>query len=550
MATINGLKRELIGKQSPTLFSKVRTTIETAFYGNNVIRVNNLKEAYLLAKNSPGTIETGIQVFEAEKLDLPKDSNVLIFNDGSRTGRTASARKIIGDSEVDEEECTAKLRESVFNSRNKTMYHATVIVGLHNNFMVKAHLLIPIGYENILYSWMLNFQVTNEEYELMYKNSEVIDNEGDIFVFSDPDWSHEDSNLGLTLFDSEHNCAALLGMRYFGEHKKGTLTLAWSIASRNGYTSCHGGQKRYNLANGETYVASVFGLSGSGKSTITHAKHNDKYDITVLHDDAFIIDDNDGSSIALEPAYFDKIQDYPTNSPDNKYLLTIQNCGATKDENGIVVPVTEDIRNGNGRAVKSILWSPNRVNRFDEKCNGIFWLMKDESLPPVLKIKSATLGAVMGATLATRRTTAEHLLKSEDSSKLVIEPYANPFRTYPLAQDYGKFKALFENMDIDCYILNTGFFLHKKITPEVTLSILEKIIENKTNFKPFGIFKEIDYMEVAGYEVDFEDKNYVKLLESRMEKRLESLNNLKGMNRLPYEAIEVLYRIIKKLQDI
>ncbi|KLD60573.1 hypothetical protein WP50_09315, partial [Lactiplantibacillus plantarum] len=31
-----------------------------------------------------------------------------------------------------------------------------------------------------------------------------------------------------------------------------------------------------------------------------------KYDITVLHDDAFVINRKDGSSVALEPSYFDK----------------------------------------------------------------------------------------------------------------------------------------------------------------------------------------------------------------------------------------------------
>ena len=37
-------------------FSKTRSIIEAAFYGNNVVQVNTLKEAYNLAKNSPGTI--------------------------------------------------------------------------------------------------------------------------------------------------------------------------------------------------------------------------------------------------------------------------------------------------------------------------------------------------------------------------------------------------------------------------------------------------------------------------------------------------------------
>ncbi len=116
----------------------------------------------------------------------------------------------------------------------------------------------------------------------------------------------------LCYFNTDTNCAAILGMRYFGEHKKGTLTLAWAIANRNGYASCHGGQKEYTLDDGSKFVAAVFGLSGSGKSTLTHAKHGGKYPaIKVLHDDAFIINTDTCASIALEPTYFDKTSDYP-----------------------------------------------------------------------------------------------------------------------------------------------------------------------------------------------------------------------------------------------
>lgn len=52
--------------------------------------------------------------------------------------------------------------------------------------------------------------------------------EGDIYIYSDPDYVVPDMPGGLAIFDPAHNCAMILGMRYFGEHKKGTLTLGWS----------------------------------------------------------------------------------------------------------------------------------------------------------------------------------------------------------------------------------------------------------------------------------------------------------------------------------
>ena len=241
-------------------FSKTRSIIEAAFYGNNVVKVNTLKEAYELAKNSPGTVVTDMPVYRGEEFGLEKDAKVLLFNDGAITGRYAAARRIAGEPGVDCDALDKVVMDAVYEARWKTLYHAEVYVGLDPEFMVKAHLLIPEGEENILYSWMLNFQYMSDEYVKMYKNSQPVGNgnEADIYIFSDPQWNGSDRpgvNLNclsdpkcLCYFNTAAKCACILGMRYFGEHKKGTLTMAWAIANRNGYASCHGGQKEYTLA--------------------------------------------------------------------------------------------------------------------------------------------------------------------------------------------------------------------------------------------------------------------------------------------------------------
>jgi len=542
MATIEYFKNK-------DILTRVRTTVETAFYGNNVVKISSPAEMYSLAKNSPGTIVTDMPIYKPEEVGLPQGATVLLFNDGEVTGRFAAARRIAGEPGVDINNLAAKVREAVYNTRYRKLYHCQAYAGLHEDFMVKLHLLIPENHENIALSWMLNFQYINDFYYKMYQNSKEI-NEGDIYIFSDPDWRHPEHPGGLAFFDPENNVAAILGMRYFGEHKKGTLTLVWGSANRNGYASCHGGMKRYNLDNGRSYVVSVFGLSGSGKSTITHAKHDNKYDVTVLHDDAFIINTKDGSSIALEPAYFDKTQDYPMGSEDNRFILTAQNTGATLDENGKVVLVTEDIRNGNGRAIKSKLWSPNRVDKFEEKTDAVFWLMKDPTLPPVVKVKGSALGSAMGATLATKRTTAERLAEGVDPNALVVEPYANPFRTYPLSEDYNKFKTLFDD-GIDCYILNTGAFMDKDIGPKVTLGIIEAIVEGTVEFKQWANFTDLEIMEIEGYVPDFNDSEYKKQFTARMKDRVEFIKSREtakgGFDKLPAEALEAIEKVIKEI---
>jgi len=565
MATKANYKLEEIGA-GKVGFSRTRSIIEGAFYGNNVVKVNTLKEAYNLAKNTPGAIVTDMPVYRGEEFGLDTDAKVLLFNDGAVTGRYAAARRIKGYPGVDEVKLDKVVMDAIYKTRFKKLYHAQVFVGLDPEFMVKAHLLIPEGEEMLMYNWMLNFQYLSDDYVKMYKDSKPVGDgkEADIYIFSDPQWAPvpaPDVDYGclsdpqtLCYFDTNENCAAILGMKYFGEHKKGTLTMAWAIANRNGYASCHGGQKEYTLPGGRKYVASVFGLSGSGKSTLTHAKHNNKYGdnaITVLHDDAFIINSDTCASIALEPTYFDKTADYPTGCPDNKYLLTAQNCSATMDENGKIQLVTEDIRNGNGRAIKSKLWSPNRVDKIDSPVNSIIWIMKDPAIPPVVKLNGSALASVMGATLATKTSTAERVAAGTDMNALRIVPYANPFRTYPLVNDYEKFKKLVEEKNVDCYIVNTGDFMGKKVQPKDTLGILEAIVEGKAEFKKWGNFDDVEIMEWEGFVPDLDDTEYKNALRNAMQNRVDAVKgfaeNNGGYDKLPDEALAAVQKLVDAL---
>ena len=141
------------------------------------------------------------------------------------------------------------------------MYHAEAYVGLDKDFMLKAHLLVPEGYENTLYTWLLNFQIANEEYTEMYKDSLVLD-EG----------TSSSSPIPITILRNipmvwpcsmPNTTVRQFSKCVISGNSKGTLTLAWTIAERNGYTPCHGGQKRFNLPSGNQKVIDVFGLSGS-----------------------------------------------------------------------------------------------------------------------------------------------------------------------------------------------------------------------------------------------------------------------------------------------
>lgn len=531
------------------LFSPTKTIIETAFYGNNVQAVTDLKMAYELAKKSPKTIVTDQPIKHTSELGLPKDAVMLVDNHGRIVGRTAAARKILGRPGVDNDELEAVLREAVYQGNERQFYQAQAIVGLDEEFMLKAHLMVPKGYEVNLLSYLLNFQILDSEYAKRYAASKAY-SEDDIYLYCDPEWNDPQYPDGLALFDPEHNVAAILGLRYFGELKKATLTLAWATAHRNGYTACHGGEKTFHFKDKEDKVFAFYGLSGSGKSTLTHAKHAGKFDdITILHDDAFIIDRKDGSSIALEPAYFDKTSDYLPGSKEMEYFTTVMNVGVTQDMQGKKILVTDDLRNGNGRTIKSRYSAKNRVDREQAPLDSIFWIMKDDSLPPVVKLSDPVIAATFGLTLATKRSTAENVI-GESRNKLVIEPFANPFRVYPLTEDYQDFKELFEKQQANCYIINTDSYNGKNIDKDTTLGILEAIANETTDWTEFGALPQMSYLSLPGYEVDLNDTAYAKKLRQRLQDRLDWVNNYTKTHpqeELPVEITTKLEELVAKL---
>lgn len=524
--------------------STLRTTIKTCFYQNNVTVISDLETAYHKAYALPQTIVTDLAVKKPEKFGLPADAKVLVANDGEIVGRTASARRLILTKTL-ENKFSPYLREVIYQGATQNFLTCSVIVGLHNDFTVKAHLMLPENFSMNLYNYLLNFQIATEALDF-YSSSQAFE-EGDIFIYADPNWQDPDYPEGLSLIDPVHNCAAILGLRYFGELKKATLTLAWQIAHRNGFIACHGGLKQYQLPQ-KKFTIACFGLSGSGKSTLTLADHNQRFPITVLHDDAFVINQKTGATTALEPSYFDKTQDYPMGHQQIEYLLTAQNVGVAIDKAGKKVLVNEDIRNGNGRCIKSRLATKNRANHLAEKLDAVFWIMKDDSLPPLVKVEEPELAAIYGATLATKRSSAENVAQTDE---LVIEPFANPFRSYPLQEDFEKFQQLFAS-GVSCYILNTGFFQNKKVTPQITLQALEDLLTDNLVWQPLGPLSQLSYAEIPEMNPDFNNSDYLALLKAGLDKRLCYLTNNQSdpFNQLPISASDRLVALLKNLKAV
>jgi phosphoenolpyruvate carboxykinase (ATP) len=506
-----------------------RAIMETAMLANSV-RPTAMVELYALALNQPEVVATDEPMYRPAQFGLPKGARVLVSNDGGVVGRTGSARLLTRTFGPERSaEIQALLREAVHGFTRRACLHLEGIVGLHPDFMVKAHLLSPATDAKNMLDWGLNFCPFAEPWVKAYAGSRVFD-EPDIIVFADPEWSHPEFPDGCVIIDEAANCIAVLGLRYFGERKNGTLTLAWAIGVRQNMVACHGGLKTI----GARPPVAVFGLSGSGAGAITNSlDHGGRLrqkgeEVTVIHDDAFLVDLKDDYSVALEPSVFEKTAPLALGDPRVKYIYSAQNVGVTLMPDGTRKLVGADVRNANGRSLRS-----REMSRTAESCarpGMVIWLQKDSSLPPLCKVKGSALAVAMGASLAT-------VEEGGTDGRLVIEPFANPFRVHSLLADAEQFWKLFK-AGCACYIMNTHAFgvgdEAEEIPLDLALAMVTELVRGTIQWREWrtfhGLFVPKNGGDLFGAEFDKRyrpNRNnlYLRFLRDRLQERITFLSH-------------------------
>jgi phosphoenolpyruvate carboxykinase (ATP) len=515
-----------------------RAYIESAFFANSV-KKTTMPELYKLAIKQPEVVATSEPMYKPEQFGLPKNAKVLISNDGGIVGRAARVRRLVREMGKETDKYLYLLGEAVYNLNLREGLWLEGIIGLHPNFMVKAHILSPVTDAKNMLDWGINFIPWMEPWSNLYAKSRIID-EPDILVLADPEWSHPDFPNGLVIIDEMQNCIAILGRRYFGERKKGTLTLAWTIGVRQNMVACHGGIKKV----GNNPPLAVFGLSGSGKSSITNSYDHagtlrDDEKVVIIHDDAFLIDLENDITVALEPSLFDKTDAVEFQDTIIKYFYSAQNVGITTLPNGRKTLVCRDIRNDNGRCLKT----RDMFNHADscERPGKVIWLQKDTSLPPISKVNSINLAVAMGASLSTMRAKGVEDVDPKELEKLVIEPFANPFRVHPLMVDCIQFKKLFK-LGTECYIMNTHAFGLPgsliDIPKELSLSIVTELVRGNIEWRDWRAFQGLllpkNGKELFGADYDKKykptrDPDYLSFLRDRMQDRITYLSNKRDL---------------------
>jgi phosphoenolpyruvate carboxykinase (ATP) len=144
----------------------------------------------------------------------------------------------------------------------------------------------------------------------------------------------------------------------------------------------------------------------------------------------------------------------------------------------------------------------------------------------------------MGASLSTMRAKGVENVDPKELEKLVIEPFANPFRVHPLVEDCRQFLKLFK-AGCECYVMNThavGMPDHLTDIPKkLSLTIVTELVRGKIEWREWRTFHGLQIPKNGNnlfgpdyekkYKPPTKDPGYLKFLRDRMQDRITFLSN-------------------------
>ncbi|WP_424000957.1 phosphoenolpyruvate carboxykinase (ATP) [Haloarcula salina] len=301
------------------------------------------------------------------------------------------------------------------------------------------------------------------------------DAEPDFYTVQVPEWDR----TAIRILPEE-GFTAVAGSDYTGEAKKSFLRLFMLRAKQQGGLGLHAGSKQVELEtdDGMETVGQLFlGLSGTGKSTLTaHGLWlDDPEDATMLQDDVCALLP-DGSVAGSEgQGLFVKTHGLDRETEPGIY-------DATTDESAVLdnvdvapdgtVDFDSDRYSSNGRAIiqREKLSSAGADIDLPE-VDQIFFITRQPAMPPVAKLspEEAAVAFMLGESI---QTSAGDPSAAGQSIRVVG---TNPFIIGSEGEEGNRFRDLIEDLDVDCYVLNTGSVGSRDVGVEDTITLLRGI---------------------------------------------------------------------------
>jgi phosphoenolpyruvate carboxykinase (ATP) len=272
-----------------------------------------------------------------------------------------------------------------------------------------------------------------------------------------PDWD----DLAIRVLPDQ-GVTAVLGSDYSGEAKKSFLRLFMRRAKERGGLGLHAGSKRVTIQRPDgdrSTVGQVFlGLSATGKSTLTaHGLWlDDPENAVMLQDDvcALLQDGtvagSEGNGLYVKTAGLDAEEQPALYDAVTHESAVLENVDVAEDG---TVDFDSDVHTTNGRAVILREHLDSAADDIDlERVDQVFFITRNPAMPPVAKLspEQAAAAFMLGESI---QTSAGDPDSAGESIRVVG---TNPFIIGSEGQEGNRFYDLIQDLDLDCFVLNTG----------------------------------------------------------------------------------------------
>ncbi len=404
---------------------------------------------------------------KAKSYSIPNNDGILVFHTRVKA-RQPKANIVEGmDPEERVEESVNKIEKALSEAYNMDFYVINRRIGTGGiSFNIRAY--IPANYPHLALMTQLNFFHPEEDTEPDFITLTLPD-AGDLLVFVDYD---DGANV-------------LLGTDYYGEHKMSFLRLAMNY-SRDFFNSIglHASSKYYRLKSGDTTVEKgvlIFGLSGTGKSTLTMTDHGLKEpeEATVRQDDIVILR-SDGHAYGTERNFYpktDSLPHIPSLLPAVMNPLSVLENVTVKNGH---VDFSDLSVSPNARAIAIREYVRNAENRIDlDRVDILFFLTRNPLMPAALKTSSPEQAVAYFMLGESVRTSAE-----AGEPKPVRVPGFDPFMLEPKWKTAMRlYEFLEKHRNVEVILLNTGYVGNIKVTPEETSQIILETVREEISWR-------------------------------------------------------------------
>lgn len=368
--------------------------------------------------------------------------------------------------------------------RWQQMIRVSSRIGSAEGVQISTNLYVTRRYARIAQMYSFNFYPQADE------------DFADIVTVVVPEWHQRK----ILVFPKER-VTYILGSDYYGETKMAMLRMVMhAVREEMQGLGLHAGSKIVRVGDGKGGISEkgllVFGLSGTGKTTITTTDHGleSPEGVEVLQDDINLLF-QDGLALGTERNYYIKTDNVSRQEPllqaarDRRAILEnvwVDDDGEINFDNHAIST------NGRGLVPRDAI--PNTSDRIDlPRVDVLLFNMRRYDIPPVGRLVSPEQAAAYFMLGESTITSAEDPSRVGQAKRVVgFDPFVV---NRPHTNGNRLLQILRNNPHIRCYVLNTGRLGGRdglNVTPEITFSVIEALLREQMTWR---------YDDILGYEI-------------------------------------------------